>query len=203
MHQLVLASQSPRRKELLEKAGFKFHTFTIEVSEILKKNLILEEALKELVCRKAQAALDSAKLLKLKDFLVLTGDTVVVLEDEVLGKPKNALQAEEFLNRLSNKTHSVITAVCLVAEGSQDFVTGYCVTRVKFRELEAEEIQEYVQSGEPMDKAGAYAIQGAAKKFVVSVDGPLDNVVGLPIELVERLMKENGWIVDRQELGNN
>ncbi len=204
MHQLVLASQSPRRKELLEKAGFDFHTLTIEVSEILEKNLTLEDSLMALACKKAKALLDSGKLAKFKSFLVLSGDTVVVLDNQVLGKPENTVQAVEFLGRLSGKTHRVITAVSLVAsENLAHFVTGYCTTKVIFRELSKSEIVDYVATGEPMDKAGAYAIQGIAKKFVVSIDGPLDNVVGLPIELVKELMRKHGWTVGRKELAKD
>ncbi len=200
MHQLVLASQSPRRKELLEKAGFEFHTLTVEVSEILEKNLTLEASIMSLARKKSQAALDSPNLLNFKNFLLLTADTVVALESDVLGKPGDGAQAVEFLSRLSGKTHRVITAVCLVAEGSDNFATDFCSTTVHFRKLSSLEIQDYVASGEPMDKAGAYAIQGGARKFVTSIEGPLDNVIGLPVSLIEKLMRENGWTVRRKEL---
>lgn len=204
MHQLVLASQSPRRKELLEKAGFEFHTLTVEVSEILEKNLTLEDALMALARKKSQALLDSGKLAKLKNFLVLSGDTVVVLGERVLGKPESKAQAIEFLSDLSGQTHRVITAVSLVAaEDVSHFATGFCVTKVSFRALSTTEIHDYVATGEPMDKAGAYAIQGLAKNFVVSVDGPLDNVVGLPVDLVNKLMRDNGWTVGRRKLAKN
>lgn len=197
MKLLILASQSPRRKELLERAGFEFQALPIEVSEILEKNLTLEDALMALAEKKAKACVESGKLAKFQEYLVLAGDTVVVLENEVLGKPSSTQQAVEFLNKLSDKTHRVITAVCLVDEVGL-VARDFAETKIKFRKLSAIEIEEYVQSGEPMDKAGAYGIQGLASKFVEKMEGPYDNVVGLPVEVVQRLIQENGWHVSKR-----
>lgn len=198
MHILVLASQSPRRKELLERAGFQFQTLPVEVSEILEKNLNLKDALMALARRKADAAVVSDKTLKSKDILVLAADTVVVIDSEVLGKPKDFGQAVEYLHKLSGKRHSVITAICLKDLKTGQVVTSSCETFVQFRSLSENEIQEYVQTGEPMDKAGAYAIQGKAKIFVASIDGPLDNVIGLPVDLFKQLLEKHDWSISRQ-----
>lgn len=147
--------------------------------------------------QKSEAALLELKSLKLDNFLVLTADTIVVLQDEVLGKPETADQAVEFLVKLSGKTHRVMTAVGLYDSQSERFVADVDSTKVEFRQLSKTEIEEYVKTGEPMDKAGAYAIQGLASKFVVRIVGSHDTVVGLPIKTVEKLLQENGWVVER------
>ncbi len=124
---------------------------------------------------------------------VVGADTVVHLDGEVMGKPADEQEAREMLRRLSGREHRVTTAVAVaMAKGGRAEVVaeGHCTSLVRFRELEDEEIDEYVASGEPMDKAGAYAIQGGAGRFVVSVQGPWDNVVGLPVELVEELLRQ-------------
>ena len=197
MRTLVLASQSPRRKELLERAGFSIRTLSVNISEFLEKNVTLEEALVRLARRKSEAALASPNLPKAQDILVLTADTIVALGDEVFGKPETPFEAVEILGKLSGKTHRVMTAVGLFDVETKVWAPGVCTTKVEFRNLSGDEIRAYVATGDPMDKAGAYAIQGEARKFVCKVDGPIDNVVGLPVDLVERLLKENGWIVAR------
>ena len=130
-------------------------------------------------------------------FLVLAADTMVVLRGRHLGKPKDALQAEQYLASLSGQTHSVITALWLSPTDGRAAVSCAVTTLVTFRKLSADEIQSYVASGEPMDKAGAYGIQGQAKNFVSRVEGSTSNVVGLPMEELERLIAENGFIVGR------
>lgn len=147
--------------------------------------------------QKSEAALLQDKSLKLGNFVILTADTVVVLNDEVLGKPETASEAVEFLVKLSGQTHRVMTAVGLYDSESGRFVADVDSTKVEFRQLSMVEIEEYVKTGEPMDKAGAYAIQGLASKFVVRTIGSYDTVVGLPIKTVEKLLQENGWVVER------
>ncbi len=190
---MILASQSPRRRELLEKAGYQFGTYPVKLSEIIDKNLNLEEALKKLSRDKVLACLDQNKQLKSKGFLVLGADTEVALEGEFLGKPKNLDQAREFLNRLSDKSHSVMTAIALLDVGANRWVQDLVRTEVQFKKLSAAEIERYVQSGEPMDKAGGYAIQGLGKNLVEGFKGSWTNVVGLPMERFEELMSENDW----------
>jgi septum formation protein len=208
MHQLILASQSPRRRTLLEQAGFPFHTFPVKVSENLEKNLILDDQILAISRSKAEAAFNEYKPLNSGPFLFLSADTLVVLDGTPLGKPKDSTEATSFLLQLSGKWHSVKTAITLVEAFahnlSQNETAGGALKKVKtaeaitttlvqFRELTEVEIANYVHSGEPMDKAGAYGIQGEAGKFVNQTDGPIDNVIGLPIETLRKMLKENSW----------
>jgi septum formation protein len=133
-----------------------------------------------------------------KNNLVLGADTVVVLGEEVLGKPENELQAEQFLARLSGRRHRVMTSVAIFDESTKVWDGGVVTSWVEFRDLARDEIKEYVATGEPMDKAGAYAIQGGAKVFVQKVEGEYDNIVGLPMRLVEDILKRNAWHVDKK-----
>lgn len=196
MRKLVLASQSPRRKELLEKAGFRFHTCSVNLSEFLEKNLTLEDALRNLAMRKVQAVIDAPNLLKTKDNLILGSDTVVVLEGEVLGKPRDPAEAERFLSRLSGQRHRVMTSIALFDQQTNVWDSAVQTSWVNFRKLSGLEISEYVATGEPMDKAGAYAIQGGASGFVERLEGSMDNVIGLPVSLFQELLGKNGWNVD-------
>lgn len=193
MQQLVLASQSPRRVQLLSEAGFEFRINPVKVSEIIDENLNIDEAIKALSQRKAQGAIEEHKLLKEKNILVLSADTIVYLQGKVYGKPKNLDQARAFLSELSGKKHSVKTAICLWDLDQQKVLTAIDTTLVEFHQLSSQQIEEYVATGEPMDKAGAYAIQGEGRKLVLGIFGSWSNVVGLPMELLERMLKENGW----------
>ncbi len=199
MLDIALCSNSPRRRELLTSAGFLFRLFLVKVSEIFDENLTGPEVVSHLATLKGRAAMNAHKELKLPGFLVLSADTIVVCEGRVLGKPENSSQAADFLRLLSGKTHSVITGIFLAETGSTKFWTGSDQTSVEFRTLSESEIQDYIATGEPMDKAGAYAIQGLAKKFVSKCEGSWSNVVGLPLELLERGLSENGWNVRRNK----
>jgi septum formation protein len=194
---LVLASRSPRRKELLEKAGIKHTPFSVEVSENLSENLNLDDAIMEIARRKAVAILEPVKSLNLQNILVLSSDTLVVLMGEVLGKPIDEGQAYDFLRRLSGQTHEVKTSICFY-----DTVTGNVISQIEssfvtFRNLTDDEIWSYIKSGDPMDKAGAYGIQGPGGKFISHLDGELENVMGLPIKRVLKIIQENGWEIKR------
>lgn len=197
--ELVLASASPRRRDLLVAAGYEFTVSPVKISEIFDESLNPPEVASQIATNKARAALDQHMFLKSDGFLILSADTIVVLGDQILGKPSSALEAREFLRRLSGKTHRVITGICLLPSltGPRAW-TGVEASEVTFRTLTDEEIAEYVRGGEPMDKAGAYAIQGDGRKFVSSLRGSWSNVVGLPLERLEKALKENGWSVRRQ-----
>ena len=195
---LVLASQSPRRKELLEQAGFQFTVLSIQISEIPNENLNLQDQIEDLALRKAEACLNSGKLLKGQGNLILASDTVVVLADQILGKPIDRPDNEQTLHKLSGQKHRVITGVCLLDQETGRRTLGHSETEVEFRKLDSVEISAYVATGEGLDKAGGYGIQGAAGKFVSQISGPMDGVIGLPVALVEKLLKENGWNVDRK-----
>ncbi len=178
---LVLASQSPRRRELLATAGFAFTVRARPVEEVRAPGESPEAYVLRLAREKAEAAWEH------RDEIVLGADTVVVLGEEVLEKPQNDEDARAMLGRLSGREHVVITGICLRHAGGAEVVGES--TRVRFLDLTREEIDAYVASGEPMDKAGAYAIQGLASKFVASVDGCFFNVVGLPVSQVYRYWK--------------
>ncbi len=180
---LILASASPRRKELLEGLGLEFEVFPAAVEEALDPLKRPEELVAELSEKKARAV---AELFPHR--AVLAADTLVELDGRLMGKPVNETDAYQMLKSLSGRTHRVFTGVCLVVEGvAESFVTA---TEVAFRLLSEAEIKAYVATGEPMDKAGAYAIQGLAACFVTQVRGSFSGVVGLPLaETVELLLK--------------
>lgn len=178
---LVLASQSPRRSDLLTAAGIPFTVRVRPVEEVHAPNESPDAYVRRLARAKAEASWED------RDEIVLGADTVVVLDREVLEKPSDADDARRMLRLLSGREHTVITGICLRhARGSEvDAVS----TSVRFLPLSAHEIDAYVASGEPMDKAGAYAIQGLASKFVDRIDGCFFNVVGLPVSRVYRYLQ--------------
>jgi septum formation protein len=185
---LVLASTSPRRGMLLEEAGFSFTRVRAEVSEELPFGVDPEWGVKELALRKAQAGLECwlGSGGELED-IILGADTIVVLDNQILGKPATSEEAEEMLCALSGRKHAVYTGVALV-DGTGHIESEAIRTEVFFRALTREEIQAYVITGEPMDKAGAYGIQGKASAFVDHYEGSLSNVIGLPMEhVIKRL----------------
>lgn len=200
---IVLASQSPRRQELLNNAGIHFHHHPVKVSEIFDEKLKPAENASQIATAKAKACLDQHKQLKSGDFLILAADTIVVTDEQILGKPADAAEATEFLRRLSGKTHGVISGLALLDSRSEKLWTGYDETEVEFRKLSDSEIAAYVASGEPMDKAGAYAIQGLGGKLVSNFRGSKSNVIGLPLELLEQALKENHWNVRRAPPAKN
>lgn len=199
MLRLVLASQSPRRSELLTRAGFLFSVTSPQISEIPDENLNLQDQIKDLAYQKAMACLEAGKVLKGQGNLVLSADTVVVLDGEILGKPKDVQENKHYLSRLSARTHQVITAVCLVEADTGRFVTDCDTALVTFASLSDTEMDQYVATHEGLDKAGGYGVQGGASRFVAKIDGAFDTVMGLPVALVERLLLEQGWWVERSQ----
>jgi septum formation protein len=190
---LVLASGSPRRKEILQEAGIAFEVALSTVDESLHDG----EPSDQFVRRVAQEkALDVfARLAKRRNTAVLGADTAVVIDGLVLGKPVDDADAQNMLRLLSGREHRVLTGVCLcsalsASESPARIDTRLASTAVRFRKLNAEEISEYVASGEPFDKAGAYAIQGRASQFVTAIEGEYLNVVGLPLTLVRRMLND-------------
>jgi septum formation protein len=178
---LVLASQSPRRRELLATAGFQFSVRATPVEELRALNEPPREYVTRLARQKADASWEG------KQEVVLGADTTVVVGNRVLEKPKDKAEAREMLRALSGVRHTVITGICLRhPEGS---VVDCESTHVYFASLSDLEIEEYADSGEPMDKAGAYAIQGLASKFVERIEGCYFNVMGLPLALFYRHWK--------------
>jgi septum formation protein len=180
---LLLASGSPRRAELLRQAGIPFEMSAPEVDETLRAGEAPDAYVRRLAVAKAEriAASNPGRI-------VLGADTTVVVDGEVLGKPLNGADAARMLGQLSGRSHLVLTGVCLIGPAGES-QTEVAVTTVEFRPLSATEIDDYVRSGEPMDKAGAYAIQGGAAGFVSRLDGPYENVVGLPVALIQGMCR--------------
>ncbi|MCL5006518.1 MAG: Maf family protein [Acidobacteria bacterium] len=185
MIRLILASSSPRRRELLERAGFEFEVRPSEVEEVPFPDENAEEFARRIARDKALRVAQSAD----PGALVLGADTVVVRNGEILGKPTDPADAERMLRMLSGYTHRVLTGICLVRAPSTIEAWTHETTFVTFRELAPEEIKSYVASGEPFDKAGGYAIQGLASRYVTRIEGCYFNVVGLPVPLVYDIVK--------------
>lgn len=181
----IVASASPRRKEILSHAGYDFAVIPSAADETLEKDIKPCEAVEILAKRKAQfVAKENIGA------VVLGCDTVVALEDEILGKPKDEKEAFEMLEKLSGKTHCVYTGVYITdSQKSERFV---CKTNVEFYPLSKESIESYIKTGEPMDKAGAYGIQGFGGALVKKIDGDYFSVVGLPIAQTARVLKNFG-----------
>lgn len=181
MH-IVLISASPRRKKILENAGLKFDIETVEISEIIDKNLNVAEAVSQIATDKMRAFVASAEFLKYQDFLAVTADTTVAIDGRCLEKPQTEELAAEFLRLLSGRTHRVYTGVCLYNTKTEVW-THHCEeSQVEFRILTEKEIWDYIQTGSPMDKAGAYGIQDESHNFIKEVRGSVNNVIGFPIE---------------------
>lgn len=198
---LILASQSPRRSEILKKAGYQFVPFPVYVSEIPDKNLSLNEQILDIARRKAEAVRQSYRDqgLDTAEQVVLTADTMVCVDNRTLGKPENEQMAFEFLKSLSGRAHEVKTAVCLLDFDTGDLVSHIETTAVFFRPLNDHEIHDYIATGEPLDKAGAYAIQGLGSRFVEKYEGDFNNVVGLPLHAVEKLFTLKSWEFRRNQ----
>ena len=154
----------------------------------------------DLARRKASELVGSGRLSKVPDFLVLSSDTEVILDKKIFGKPHSFEENCEFLRLLSGQTHQVKTALCLWDGPTGKVVTGISTTKIAFEHLSEAQIKAYVTSQRPLDKAGGYGIQELPDGFVREIVGPLDNVVGLPMDLLERLLSENGWQVHRGKL---
>jgi septum formation protein len=194
---LVLASASPRRQELLRAAGISFVVQPADIDETPLANEPPQDYAERMAQEKALAVSQ-----KRPQDLVLGADTIVVVDGAILGKPRDEEDACRMLRLLSGRTHQVITGVCLtksVARGqgtvvsgkdNRDLKTASETTRVTMVELSDDEIRAYVATGEPLDKAGAYAIQGMASRWIPRIEGDYSNVVGLPVALVYRMLRE-------------
>ena len=183
MNRIILASKSPRRKEILEKAGINFIALASDKEE---NNLYIEDTKKVAIANADVKASDIAE--SYPDDIVVGADTIVVLENELFGKPKDPKDAKMMLERLSGKTHQVITGVAIIYQGQKILFSE--TSDVTFREIAEQEILDYIESKEPMDKAGAYAIQGIGAKFVLGYTNEIENIIGLPIHSLLEHLKE-------------
>lgn len=184
---LYLASQSPRRRELLEQAGIAFSVLHVDVPEQREAGESPQDYVHRVARDKARAGLAHLAVEDRAKAVVLGSDTEVVLDGDVFGKPRDADDATAMLQRLSGRTHEVISAVWLVAEGREQ--GDVCVSRVRFAKLDGVTIAAYVASGEPFGKAGAYAIQGRGAGLIEHLEGSYSGVMGLPLFETSRLLK--------------
>ena len=182
MKKIILASQSPRRKELLEKCGYPFEIDVADIDESISNTKDLNEEIRQLSIRKAKAVLE-----RHEDCIVIGSDTIVVIDHEVLGKPHTKEEAKEMLEKLSGKTHQVITGIAIIS--NQRTYSNTSTSYVTFEVLSKEEIDKYVATNEPMDKAGAYAIQGIASRYIKNINGDYYSIMGFPVSMVYEELK--------------
>ena len=189
---LILASASPRRAEILRDAGIPF----TQLSSAVDETLFPEESPQDHVQRLASAKAELVAARAVGPAIIIAADTVVTLEGHIFGKPRSSDDARHMLEKLSGRTHSVVTGVTLIRLPDAERITFVESTLVHFAALSAEEISRYLATGEPHDKAGAYAIQGRAGRFIPRIEGCYFNVVGLPLARLQHALTELGWTED-------
>lgn len=187
MKSIILASKSPRRKELLRKIGLKFKIIESEYEEIVDPKLTPHELVEKFSLEKAKAVFKNDK-----DSIIIAADTIVACDGKILGKPKDRADAKRMLEFLSGKTHLIITAFTIIS--GNNVITKSEKTKVNMRKISEREIDSYLETKEPYDKAGAYAIQEEGSKFIQGIDGDFDNAVGLPILTLVQELKKMGTL---------
>lgn len=184
---IILASGSPRRKELLAGLGLQFEVLVSDVNEEIEEVLPPHQLVEVLACKKAEAI-----AAKVSRGIVIGSDTIVVLNGEILGKPKNEEDAFSMLSRLQGNLHTVYTGVSLIDAESRRSEVAYQATQVKMKSLSVEQIRHYIATKEPLDKAGSYAIQGIGATLIEGIEGDFYTVVGLPLALTAEKLKSFG-----------
>ena len=184
---IILASASPRRKELLGYITKDFEVMVSNADESFQEGLTIQEQSKRIAYLKAKSVFDNTT----GDRIVIGSDTLVLKNGEHFRKPKSEQEAFEMISRLQNDVHEVITSLCVIIEkdGKQKEYTDYDITKVYLSEITPSEIKEWIDSGEAMDKAGAYAIQGQFSKFITKFEGSYNSVVGLPVQKLYQIIK--------------
>ncbi|MCK8815867.1 Maf family protein [Natroniella sulfidigena] len=184
MEKIILASSSPRRRELLARLGVKFEVRPSKIDENKVKEDRPDRLVQKLSFLKAEDVINT------QDEIVIAADTVVSLDNKILGKPKDSEEAFRMLTKLSGQKHQVLTGTTVLT--AQRRLTDYQATSVSFKELTAQEIEEYIATGEPLDKAGSYGIQGMGAVFVKEINGCFYNVVGLSLYNLRKMLTELG-----------
>ena len=187
MKKIILASASPRRKELLEKIRLKFEIDPSDCEEDINPEFDPQEIVQQLSIIKAKSV-----AARHKNALIIAADTIGVMGDKILGKPHTEDEACKMLHEISGKSHLVITGFSILDTATNKIVTGIVNTRVYIKKLTGQEIDAYVKTGEPLDKAGAYAIQGIGAVIVEKIEGDYYNVMGLPLNALTEALKEFG-----------
>lgn len=184
MQPIILASNSPRRRELFSKLNIPFKVFGSSYREKFRRDLSPRKLAEFLAQKKAEKV---AQVFPRS--IIIGGDTLVVCGNKILGKPKNKAHAQKMLNLLSGKMHEVITAVSIIDKTGKTTTKSF-TAKVFFQKLTKKEIEDYIKTKEPFDKAGGYAIQGEAEKFIKKYEGDFDTIVGLPISFIKSVLKE-------------
>lgn len=185
---IILASASPRRKELLVYITKNFETIVSNINENFIEGLTIQEQSKRIAYLKAKEVFDRTK----GDRIVIGSDTLVLKNEKPFGKPKSKEEAFKMISELQNDMHEVITSLCVIIEkdGKQKIYKDYDIVKVYLSEITPKEIKDWINSGEAMDKAGAYAIQGQFSKFIIKLEGSYNSVVGLPVQKLYQIIKE-------------
>ena len=189
---LILASASPRRAQILRDAVLRFEPMQASVNERRMRGETARVMTRRLAEAKARAVVNQLRNER-TEAIVIGADTIVEVNGELLGKPHSARAAREMLAKLAGRTHRVVTSVAAIRLPDHARATASESTRVRFARLSANEIAEYVESGEPLDKAGAYGVQGLGGRFIERIDGCYFNVVGLPLARLYRMLIDLGW----------
>jgi len=180
---LILASNSPRRIVLLKSLGYHFDIVPHDIEECILGNVLPMELVQNLAFLKAT---DVAR--RVSNAIIISADTVIVHKKSILGKPKDVSDAKRILSILSDSEHDIISGVCVMEMPSRKKMLRIERTHIKMKSMEDEEIDRYILTGEAMDKAGAYAIQGEGRKYIEKIDGSYSNAVGLPLELLQEML---------------
>ncbi|MGD9677323.1 MAG: nucleoside triphosphate pyrophosphatase [Vulcanibacillus sp.] len=183
MKKIVLASKSPRRKELLESIGLNFTVHSSDAEEVFKNDALPWEVVEQLALMKAESI-----SFHYNDAIIIGADTIVVYEDTILGKPKNEMEAFEMLKKLQGQIHQVFSGLALINTSTGFFLVSHRMTKVHMNPLTDDEIHFYINTKEPLDKAGSYGIQGIGSLFIEKIEGDYYNVVGLPLSLLKELL---------------
>lgn len=191
---IILASQSPRRHELIKSLNIDFKVILPTFEEKLESDEYSDKIILSLSLSKALSVLDNnnqgTDLFLLKNSLIISADTVVVFNNKIFGKPKDKKQAKKMLQQLSGNTHFVVTAISVIDTETKKSISKLTKTYVTFQNLSDELIDKYINEKQPLDKAGAYGIQEMGEEFIKKVDGELDNVIGLPTKTLIEILKE-------------
>ena len=186
MKKLILASASPRRKEIMEKLNLDFDVIVSNSDEVMDPDLSIEEKVMSVARMKALDVLKNNP-----DCVIVGSDTIVEVDGRILGKPHDKIEAEEMISLISGRDHRVVTALAILSSDSE--YVSYDAAEVHFEEIEPEAIKLYIETDEPYDKAGAYAIQGWASVYISRIEGSFYTVMGLPLHLVFRQLKKMGY----------
>ncbi len=198
MLNFILVSQSPERRKILSENGFIFRTSSVSISEKLNKNINLDEAIQRIARQKSEAFLKTKVLKEPKKLLLLSADTLVCIKNKTLGKPQDQKEAFSHMKTLSGSVHSVKTALCFYDGAKNSFISSIDTTFITFKTLTQKEIDNFIKTKDYEKKAGGYSILGPARHFITKKEGSLSNVRGLPLELFQKMVKDNGWHIRKK-----